>query len=241
MSLHIFAVYHAAPITSINNRITLKDEEIFHRIRRVLHLENNDTVIIFDTTHTYTCHITALHEKTSVLELLIQNQSAIKENKPALHLYCGITKREAFEALVYAAGQLGVATVHPVISDKIHRNWIGQKDLARLEKIAIAGCEQAKQFCKPIITQPQSFKTLMSVKNLFVAEAGLPPLQAILTREKPPTEMSILIGPEGGLTDKEISELKKAQAQLFSLTPSILRSQDAAFLSIGIIRTFFGA
>ena len=170
MSQHIFAVYHAAPLSSKTNLITIRNEEIFHRVRRVLHLDTNDKLILFDAMYAYTCLIEAVYDKTNTLELIIQNQSPIQEYSPRIHLYCCIAKREAFEEIAYAAGQLGVATVHPIISNKIHRNWIEQKDLVRLEKIAVAGCEQAKQFCIPVIHLPKSFEALMSIKNLLVAE-----------------------------------------------------------------------
>ena len=51
------------------------------------------------------------------------------------------------------------------------------------------------------------------------------------------TSFSIFLGPEGGLTEKELDELKQAQVTFFKLTPTILRARQAAILSVGFLRS----
>ena len=50
--------------------------------------------------------------------------------------------------------------------------------------------------------------------------------------------LKIIIGPEGGLIDQELTSLSDAQFILCKLTNTILRSEDAATVALGFIRTF---
>jgi 16S rRNA (uracil1498-N3)-methyltransferase len=45
----------------------------------------------------------------------------------------------------------------------------------------------------------------------------------------------LLIGPEGGFSDREITLIKSYQLRTYSLGSQILRNQTAAILSTGIV------
>lgn len=243
---HTFALF-VPEFPPINNgTITLSDPELIRRVASVLRLTIGDQLILFDEQQALTITITALkNEKRGLLSASIIDQQATVSPLPSINLYVGLTKREAFEAVVYAATQTGVATITPVLSSKIHNNWLAPKDALRLTKIAAAAAEQSKQFALPLIKPAASFAVAVGACRgvwLLADPTGTSLLTAIndagvgLSKGSG-SSINVWIGPEGGFTAAEIAALQGQGAQLVALTPGILRTQDAALVMLAVVRS----
>lgn len=233
---HIFAIY-SQQLTIAGSSIFCSSTEAFHRVRRVLHLSVGEEVILFDGKTKHECTISGLNDKKEMLNLEVKKSEPITPLAPSITLLCCLTKKEAFEEIAYHAGQLGITALQPVISKKIHRNWLTPKDIIRIEKLIIAGCEQAKQYAIPALLPAIEIHEAAKTDRLLTAEAGHESLVSLCTNKQ--ENYTILIGPEGGFSPEEIALLNNAKTKFFSLTPSILRSQEAVLLAAGIIRTAF--
>ena len=158
---------------------------------------------------------------------------------PHITLYQCLTKKTTFEEVVYIVAALGITKIVPVITHKIHSNWWQEKTIERLTSIAISGCEQAKNFVIPTITNPIKFSDKIpfdahAKKILFEPTGQKLPL--VLGQNLDCKSWEIVIGPEGGLTDNEIDILTSQQFIPCSLTPTILRSIDAVTVGLGCMR-----
>lgn len=240
---HEFAIYYAGLRESIQGRqlgdvVQITDETIVGRIRNILRLEPNEIVILFDDTHHASVTIVAIQKNSITLK--INSVAASSPLQPSIQMLLPILKREAMEDCLAAMCELGVTTIQPVITAKSQRNV----DIERALKIMRAAAEQSKQFAipkiLPIITLEDALgKMSKSTLNIFFDVAGeslrnyLGPLD-----QKSDTSFVCLVGPEGDLTADEKRSVKEAGFTLVKLTPTVLRSWQAAFLGVGIIRSY---
>ncbi|MBM3887238.1 RNA methyltransferase, partial [Candidatus Dependentiae bacterium] len=106
--------------------------------------------------------------------------------------------------------------------------------------IMIAACEQAKQFTLPSITTPISFEQAMTIAadTKIIFDSNGASYKDLLVTCKKASSVAVLFGPEGGLIDQEITAAQTSGFISTQLTKTILRSEDAPLLGIGILRTF---
>jgi 16S rRNA (uracil1498-N3)-methyltransferase len=242
-SKHEFAVY-VAHVLPKDKKIELQDADTVRRIRSVLRLEIDDELILFDGRQQYKCRITALNKKTISLTLLSTEQSA--QLSPSIAVLLPLLKREAFERMLYACVELGANVVTPIITEKSQRSWRNEHELERARAIMIAAAEQSKQFVIPEIHAPITLQEAVAryadhIK--LVADPAGESLYKILTHVKDYAQAGkkgsivMTFGPEGDFTDAEKNFLKASAYQSVRLTPTVLRSQQAGALLLGIIRS----
>jgi 16S rRNA (uracil1498-N3)-methyltransferase len=240
---HEFSVY-VAHVSSKGKTIELLDADTVHRIRSVLRLEIGDELMLFDGRQQYKCQITAINKKTVSLSLASTEQSA--QLSPSIIVLLPLLKREAFERMLYACVELGANVVQPVITEKSQRVWRNEHDLERVRSIMIAAAEQSKQFAIPEIQPPCTLQEAVAryadhIK--LVADPAGESLYKILTHMKGHVQAGkkgsivITFGPEGDFTDDEKNLLKAASYQSVRLTPTVLRSQQAGALLLGVVRS----
>jgi RsmE family RNA methyltransferase len=152
-----------------------------------------------------------------------------------------LLKREALEQAIYSAVELGVNKVQLLITEKVQRNW-QVKELERLKHIMIAAAEQSKCFAIPQLLEPVPLLDVpLSGSTVFFDPEG-EALADVLIKDlyqKQIDSLTVVIGPEGDLTESEKFYLQKQQALFICLTPTILRAQQAVALGVGILRSFF--
>ncbi|OQA33400.1 MAG: Ribosomal RNA small subunit methyltransferase E [Candidatus Dependentiae bacterium ADurb.Bin331] len=150
-------------------------------------------------------------------------------------------KREALEHTLYNLVEIGVNEIQLVFTQKTHRNWAGHKEFERMRKIMIAAAEQSKQFSLPHIYEPIQLQEYLHQKKqsaplIFFDTNGISLAQWFTSHSKIES-VSLLIGPEGDLTPSEKNAVRAIGAQIVSLTPTILRAQQAITLGAGAIRS----
>lgn len=226
---HEFALYYSE--LKQTKELTFLDHDLVSRIGSVLRLKSGESVILFNQ------HYHALfllkevsHKKVSgtLGQLQINTQY-----EPHITLLLPVLKREALENAVYGAVESGVSEIQLVLTQKVQRKW-QPKDLERLNRIIIAAAEQSKCFAAASLYEPIQLEAALEKyqhqKLYFADPAGI-------ELQKVENDCSVLIGPEGDLTESEKEQLKKYNPQFFKLTPTILRAQLAAVVSVAIIRS----
>lgn len=139
-------------------------------------------------------------------------------------LYFAPIKRT--DDLINMATQMGVARFQPVITERTvnnHVNW------ERMKKIATEASEQSNRNSVPEISAPIPFAKLNLAGLCFADERF-----AYDDKDgaNAPNADGILIGPEGGFSDKEFAALDAAGAVPVSLGKTVLRAEVAAVIAI---------
>lgn len=216
----------------------LTASELVHRISRVLRLNIDDTLLLFNTQHHLVGTITHITKHAVCLRVLDVFENTVFT--PQITLLLPLLKREALEQAIYSAVELGVNHIQLIITEKVQRRWQA-KELIRLEHVMIAAAEQSKYFSLPTLAQPVSlYDVPLSGKQLFLDCNGKMFADVIKDMQSSTMDAcTVIIGPEGDLTEVEKFYLQQQKVEFVRLTGTILRAQQAVAVSIGLLRSFF--
>ncbi len=243
-SKHCFALY-VSSLDKLNqdkdDTFFYEDEKLWHRVTHVLRLKNGAKFELFDGLRFVRVMLVSAKERAkNRLYVRIIDKGSVVRQKPDVTLYVGLTKKDAFYEIIYAAGQFGIARIVPLLTKRIHKNWWTDKEMRRCREYLKAGAEQAKTYWFGSIEAPMPFDEAVNSapeeSPLFVcnAQASVSLIEAC--KEIKGQSLFLFIGPEGGFESYEELMLQENGVQSVTLSQAILRSQDASLLSFGIIR-----
>ena len=228
-------------IDNINNstiditsgKITISGDDHYH-ISKVMRMRAADQVYVCFQQATYLASITKIDQTTIYLDIVNQ----LDEN-PELSIEVtiaqGIVRREKMEEVIDRVSELGAFAYLPVNMERCNVKLADEKmerKLERLKKIAKEACEQAHRNNLLQVLSPISWKEFLKYSKNFdlclVAYEGS--LRDDNLRQYLHTtyhNILILVGPEGGISPKEIDDLLASNFKKVTLGPRILRTEVA--------------
>lgn len=136
-------------------------------------------------------------------------------------------KGERPEWCVQKLTEVGVDRIVVLQTDRSVVRWKGERvatHLGKLERVAAAALEQCRRVWLPMIVGPFSLDDLLSVDERV---PGAPWVRADGSgRRLTPSDRSLLIGPEGGFSQRE----RDLTADAVMLGPHVLRAETAAMV-----------
>ena len=184
-----------------------------------------------------------------------------------INLYMGLIKKDAFEFAIEKTVELGVKKIIPVLMDYSKSNFVSgtnnkykkenvnknailsDKDLIRLNTISKAAATQCNRPYIPEVTNIISFEDMIKNINtenedninimLYENKNGvfdtINLLDEIKNNKK---QINIIVGPEGGFSDKEIKLLNNQNIKIISLGDRVLRAETAAIAIMSLISIY---
>jgi 16S rRNA (uracil1498-N3)-methyltransferase len=219
-----------APVSFDEPVLTLTGSEA-HHMHNVLRLKQGQEVMLFDGAGTEATAEIVSTSKRSVELRILEKTSTPPGAKRSVILGTAVPKGDRFRWLVEKATELGVTRLVPLITE---RSVVepGSGKLEKMKQTVIAACKQSGRNRLMAIDEPTDWNRFIDQESqsglLFVAHpTGAKPATATSSdSEKQP--IILAVGPEGGLTETEISTAVNAKAKLISLGPNILRIETAA-------------
>jgi 16S rRNA (uracil1498-N3)-methyltransferase len=163
-------------------------------------------------------------------------------NEIPVHITVAVAliKQQRYEFMVEKATELGAHTIQPLLTQRVVRKGFRGD---RLEKKAIAAMEQSERAYLPEIPDPVELKKYIANldnNHLFVAAQSAESKSLIdLLSKREYDNIIILIGPEGGWSDSELSLFSEQQIQNFHLGRRRLRTETAALSALSQVSLFF--
>jgi 16S rRNA (uracil1498-N3)-methyltransferase len=215
-----------------------------NHIVRVLRLRPGEPLILFDG---------AGGEYAATLNAVLRDGVRLTigdylptDRESALHvtLAQGISRGERMDVVVQKATELGVQRIVPVLAERTVVRLNEAQAANRLRHwraIAIAACEQCGRNRLPEITVPMSLQEFLVSGLHGGLRLLLSPTARMSARELPAdTAVTLLIGPEGGLSEAEQTAALAAQFRGLALGPRILRTETAALAALAVIQQQLG-
>lgn len=218
-------------VTALTPRMDLGPREARHL--HVLRLRVGDALRVFDGQGAEAeAWIAELDAARAVLTLGEALGGAAETPFP-LTLAAALLKGDKLSDVVRAATELGVARVQLLVTARADARDIGAQKLLRLQRVAEEASKQSRRAVVPEVRAPLSLADFRWEGQLFVAQPGSASrIMALLDWGAPVT---VLTGPEGGLTDAEVAELTGRGAHAVTLGPRILRAETAPVALLGAI------
>lgn len=148
--------------------------------------------------------------------------------EPVVHLAVAITKKDTFEWIVQKATELGVTSITPLITERTIKMNLNHD---RLVSIATEAAEQSKRNTVPVIYEPIAFTEYLQhipTDTCYFADMGVRTKMSTLK-----TPATILIGPEGGWSEKEKNLVSSYQVLSLGIRP--LRAETAAIVALSTV------
>lgn len=236
---HLFSLYFETPKLSSGSTIRVVDPVKVHRILEVLRVRVGEQVILFNATHhAIVTLIAGASGKKGFVELAIGEVFENIPLKPQVTLCVGMLKKAAWHEVAYAAAQMGVDRIIPLITE---RSASELPDQERLQNIMIAACEQSKQYSIPKIEAPvelDELEPLVVGQQCWYADPQGASISQWASQHAKAQAIAVAVGPEAGFTPADIQKLDASGFAAHALTPTVLRACDAVVVSLGIIRSF---
>lgn len=220
---------------------------VSHQISRVLRLRRSDVVTIFGGDGLeHDVEIIETNRKSVVVELRGEPRQGIVPGLPEIHLGQALLKSDRFEMVLQKATELGATSVSAVETERCVVSLPADRAQSRRdrwEKIAIEALEQSERSDLVEVKGPVKFDELLSSSQADLKLIAAERSGQILLRELVRTEtrsVAVLIGPEGGYSDRELEVAEAAGFIPVSLGSTILRSETAGIAAIAMIRALAG-
>ena len=228
---------HRYFLTDINdNTATVTGSEAVH-LCRVMRIKQGDSVILCDNEgYDYTAVAESVNEKLITFTVTDKTKN-MAEPKCSLTVYMALPKSDKLEFIVQKACELGAKRLVPFVSEFCVAQKSKKEDSKkqRLEKISAEAAKQCGRSCPMEIGDTLTFKQLLqdmqkNSVNLFFYEHADMPLSKVDFSDK--NNVSVIIGSEGGFSEKECAQLAENGAVTISLGKRILRCETAAVSAV---------
>jgi len=216
----------------------------YHYLIRVLRKQVGDSFNASDGEGTL-YYATVEEITSSSCTLRVQRRGPLERPFPEITLFQCIPKGKKLDLIVRQAVELGVSRVVPVVSKYSVPRWDSPEEkIQRLQRIAKEASQQCGSLEVPEILGPIP---LQAVGELFQPKEperlGLFFHQAPLARTTLHQYLSIyrkalalVIGPEGGLSEEEVSSLQWGGFFPAYLGPSVLRTETAPVFAVAAVQ-----
>ena len=241
--MRLTRVYVDQPLEA-GARVTLKGSAANH-VSRVLRLRVGQALTLFNGQGGE--HAASIDKsRGGEVTVAVGEHRPIERESPfPLTLAQGVSRGERMDLVVQKATELGVARLVPVLTERsIVRFDEEQSDRKshHWRAIAIAACEQCGRNRLPEVALPARLREFLHQPAGDSVRLLLSPLarQRIGDVPRPARGVTVLIGPEGGLSDAEQEDALSAGFIAVNLGPRVLRTETAAIAALTLLQREFG-
>ncbi len=235
--------------TDIQGSVVSLSPPLSLHLSKSLRVQPDQTIVLGDELRRRHRATVKRIEKDLLIAEIQDTQCGPDLEGPPIILVQSVLKSEKMTWVIQKATELGVTRIDPILTERViprlssaqtkhHRN--------RWQRIALEAAQQSERWEVPTVSEVQSFKD-------FCVAMGSKEFSLILVERKPrasifsipfPIQWSdgftLLVGPEGGWTETELTEAEKRGCQTVSLGSRILRAETATLAALSIIQARLG-
>jgi 16S rRNA (uracil1498-N3)-methyltransferase len=167
------------------------------------------------------------------------------EKSPRLIVVQGLPKSDRVKDAIEILVESGVDLIIPWQADRSISKW--QKDsLDKWQSAAVAATKQSRRYRKPEIIDGLSLSQLLEIESensavLVMHESATTKLSEVVTSKfAGMSEIIIVVGPEGGISESELTVLEGAGAHIVGLGPEVFRSAHAGGAALSAVSALIG-
>jgi 16S rRNA (uracil1498-N3)-methyltransferase len=207
--------------------ISIFDDEIIHQWKDVFRLRSGDKVILLDNTgFEYLSEVQLLAKGKAELKIL-ESTAATNIPKKEVWLFAALIKKDNFEWILEKGTEVGVSHFVPLLSDRTEKKDI---NMERAQKIIRESSEQSGRGKMPEIDEPTDLEQAINTAQIPLIAFHLTGEKFVADFQNAKQKIGILVGPEGGWSDKELTLFKEKNIPVYTLGEQVLRAETAAIV-----------
>ncbi|WP_369753606.1 16S rRNA (uracil(1498)-N(3))-methyltransferase [Flavobacterium sp. WC2409] len=230
-------LFYNPNIDATTENFSFDKEESKHIIKV---LRKKDTDILYVTNglgDLFETEITLASDNKCTVKIISATKKA--PSKVHLHLAVAPTKmNDRYEWFLEKATEIGVQEITPIICDHSERKVVNQE---RFDKIILAAMKQSNELYLPKLNNAITFKEFVKQKNeglQLIAHCEETDKKSLKSVLKPNENLTILIGPEGDFSEKEIALAIASEFIPVTLGTTRLRTETAAIVACHSVAFF---
>lgn len=217
-------------------------EQTSHYMTRVLRLGAGARVQLFDGSGMEYDACLVQAGKKSVTVRITDEFAGQPQSPLNIHLGQAVSRGDRMDWAIQKATELGVMQITPLFTEHSEVRLSEERAQKRQEhwqQVAISACEQSGRSHVPLINPLQKMDEWIALPHTGL-KLVLHPYARAFSGYAATQELSLLIGPEGGLSEAEVERSLEQGFQAVSLGPRILRTETAPVAALAIAQHLWG-
>lgn len=234
---------YVADILTAGGTLSLPEAQS-HYLNKVLRMEVGRPLLAFNGDgREYSACITQVGKRCVEIQIL-DYQETHRESPLHTHLAIGISRGERMEWVLQKATELGVSKITPLFTERTEVRLQGERLAKKMEhwrQITISACEQCQRNVLPELANAQEFGEFLATGNPGLKLVLHHRSEQSLKHLPAPSAVSLLVGPEGGLSEQEIDmAINKFHYAPLTLGPRVLRTETAPVAALTSMQLLWG-
>lgn len=225
----------------IDNEIILSSDDV-HHVKRVMRMNVNDKIEAVYDNILYLCNIDDINELKVSIDKEIEQ---VDDKYPYIRLVIPSLKEQKMDLIIQKATEIGVAEFVVAPFERSIVKYDERKEKVKLErwnKIAKEASEQSMRIDIPLITIEKDMKFIKSldgIKCICSTNERSNYIKYILKNKGKCDKITLVIGPEGGISPREEEMLEEMGCKKITLGSQIMRVETVPIFLASVIRYEF--
>lgn len=225
-------------IDKIDDQIILSKDD-FHHISNVMRMNENDEIETVYDGHLYLSIIESIKDKTVKIKNEIEQ---VDDKYPYIRLIIPTLKEQKLDYIFQKCTEIGVNEFVILPFERSNVRYDERKEKVKLErwnKICKEASEQSKRVNIPLITMEKNFKfveQLDGLKLICSTNERDNYIKYALKNKNEYDKITLVIGPEGGISEREEAYLESKDFKKITLGTQIMRAETVPVFLTSIIR-----
>jgi 16S rRNA (uracil1498-N3)-methyltransferase len=223
------------------------DTATSHYVRNVLRLKSDMNIILFNGLDCCNYESKLSFEGKKTLASITSKSEGNTESNLDSEIIQGLSRNDHLDMMIQKTTELGVHRISIFNSNHsqipVKANQL-EKKMHHWCAIAINACEQSGRHVPPKIDFFNSLQSLLEAPcqrdNKFLLDFQGPRLGTLLQPQNQTSQISIMLGPEGGLSITEIELANAAGFVSSQIGTRVLRTETAAVTALAIAQSYWG-
>ncbi|RRJ83502.1 16S rRNA (uracil(1498)-N(3))-methyltransferase [Aestuariirhabdus litorea] len=223
-------------------RVELNETAANH-VARVLRMKAGDPLVLFDGEgNGFQARVDQV-EKRRVQVVIESVLESATESPLSIHLGQVMSRGDRMDWAIQKATEMGVTEITPLLSERCEVKLSSDRADKRQQhwqQVAISACEQCGRNRVPRVHPPRPLTQWASEQNSDLKLVLHHRTEQSLSSLSAPRTLSLLIGPEGGLSPLEIEQSLKLGFRPTALGPRVLRTETAPVAALALAQYLWG-
>jgi 16S rRNA (uracil1498-N3)-methyltransferase len=166
-----------------------------------------------------------------------------RESALAIGLAQGLPEADKMDWIIQKSVELGVAWIQPLVCDRSVVRLSGERAARReahWRRVAVAACEQSGRNRIPEVRPTLGFQSWIATPTEMARWMLHPEGAPLAAHPAPVAAFELLVGPEGGLSDRERELALSRGCEPLALGPRVLRTETAPLAALAAIHALWG-
>ena len=217
--------------------------EAAQHVAKSLRLKTGDSLTVFDGSGGEYEAVIQRVERDRVDVKLGAWRDIDREATLDIGLVQGLPEADKMDWIIHKAAELGAAWIQPVICERSVVRLSGERAARReahWRRVAVAACEQCGRNRIPDVRPTLGFQSWIAVPPTIRRWMLLPDGTPVRAMSPPEGPLELLVGPEGGLSDRERDLALSRSFETVALGRRVLRTETAALVALAAMHSLWG-